>query len=102
MNLQTICSAGELPCAGMTRKVTAADKTFCIINVNGSLCVIDDACTHDRCTSLSEGTLDGERILCPRHGWAFDLKTGEVPHLPHKGVCVYRVFIEDGEVKIQL
>lgn len=79
-----------------------AGKALCIVNSNGSISIMDDACTHDRRTSLAEGTIDGGRILCPRHGWAFDLQTGEVPHLPHKGVRIYPAVIANGELRIQL
>jgi nitrite reductase/ring-hydroxylating ferredoxin subunit len=37
---------------------------------------LDDRCPHAG-GSLGEGDLDGERVLCPIHGYAYDVVTGE-------------------------
>lgn len=40
-----------------------------------------DRCPHDG-GPLSDGFLDGERLVCARHGWEFDLATGACPGRP--------------------
>lgn len=45
---------------------------------------IEDACNHAG-QSLSEGPRHGDRIVCPMHGYVFDLKTGEL--LQPRGLC---------------
>lgn len=37
---------------------------------------LDDRCPHAG-GSLGEGDVDGERVLCPIHGYAYDVVTGE-------------------------
>lgn len=37
--------------------------------------VVDDRCPHDG-GSLSDGFLDGDRLVCARHGWEIDPCTG--------------------------
>lgn len=37
--------------------------------------VVDDACPHDG-GPLSDGFLDGDRLVCARHGWEIDPCTG--------------------------
>jgi nitrite reductase/ring-hydroxylating ferredoxin subunit len=37
---------------------------------------LDDACPHAG-GSLSEGMLDGSAVICPIHGYAYDVATGE-------------------------
>lgn len=37
-----------------------------------------DRCPHDG-RPLSDGFLDGQRLVCSRHGWEFDLATGASP-----------------------
>ena len=38
---------------------------------------IEDACNHAG-ASLSEGPRIGDRIVCPMHGYVFELKSGEL------------------------
>lgn len=46
-----------------------------VCNIAGELLAIEDQCTHDGST-LAGGCLDGEQIICPRHGARFCLRSG--------------------------
>ena len=46
-----------------------------ICNVNGELYAIEDQCTHDG-SSMAAGCLEGDQIVCPRHGARFCLRSG--------------------------
>ena len=45
--------------------------------VDGEPCAIEDACNHAG-ASLSEGERQGRCIVCPMHGYIFDLATGRL------------------------
>ncbi len=45
---------------------------------------IEDACNHAG-ASLAEGELEGARIMCPMHGYVFDMRSGEL--VAPKGLC---------------
>jgi nitrite reductase/ring-hydroxylating ferredoxin subunit len=47
--------------------------------VDGEPCAIEDACNHAG-ASLSEGPRDetGRRVVCPMHGYVFELATGRL------------------------
>ena len=49
-----------------------------------------------------QGVIEGSKIICPWHGWAFDTKTGEAAHNASAKVVVYPLKVEDGDVMIQL
>jgi 3-phenylpropionate/trans-cinnamate dioxygenase ferredoxin subunit len=66
---------------GTTRRVAADSCEMLLCNVEGKIYAIEDVCTHDG-GPLDQGTLEGERIVCPRHGATFDVKTGDVITLP--------------------
>lgn len=100
MTRRLLCTVSELPAPGKIRRVVVGEEALCVANSEGTIRVLGDQCVHDRRSSLSRGTLREGSVLCPRHGWAFDLATGEVPHLPGCGVRVYPVEIEGGNVKI--
>ena len=39
---------------------------------SGKLVVVDDECPHDG-GRISDGFVDGERIVCARHGWELEV-----------------------------
>jgi nitrite reductase (NADH) small subunit len=55
-------------------------------------------CPH-RQGSLSEGSLEAGKVLCPWHGWAFDLETGKADHAPAQSIRLYPLEIS-GEVAL--
>ena len=42
-------------------------------------------CTHER-GDLSQGTLEGNVVTCPRHKSKFDITTGKLVSLPKMGL----------------
>lgn len=69
---------------------------------DGSWTAFDNDCTHEECP-LSEGDLDGYRIICYCHSSEFDVRTGEVLEGPaEEPITVYPVRVEDGEIQVGL
>jgi 3-phenylpropionate/trans-cinnamate dioxygenase ferredoxin subunit len=77
---QAVAKIGEIP-PETTRKVVIDGTPILLCNVAGSIYAIEDVCTHDG-GELDQGELEGERIMCPRHGAYFDVKTGAALTLP--------------------
>src|SRR5262245_8543779 len=42
---------------------------------SGRLVVVDDRCPHDG-GRISDGWVDGERLVCARHGWELEVENG--------------------------
>jgi len=96
-----LCRTSDVEQGGALR-VEAGGLVFAVFNVNGTLFVTDDACTHGP-GSLSEGYLDGEVVECNFHGGQFNVRTGEVVSPPCMvPVRSYPVTVEDGRVVIDL
>lgn len=64
----------------MTRVVVGTTPVL-LCNVDGELYAVEDVCTHDG-GALDAGELDGYRVMCPRHGAFFDVRTGKALTLP--------------------
>lgn len=64
-----------------TLRVVVDGLEILLCNVDGNLYAIEDVCTHDG-GPLDQGTLEGECVVCPRHGATFDVRTGDVVTLP--------------------
>lgn len=61
---------------GNKLKVTLEDKTILLTNINGTYFAIDNKCPYLG-GSLADGNLEGENIVCPKHGSVFSVKTGK-------------------------
>ena len=86
---------------GTTRQVVADSTHVLLCNVDGKIYAIEDVCTHDG-GPLEQGTLEGECIVCPRHGATFDVKTGDVVTLPAVvPLLTFDVTIEGDDVYVE-
>jgi 3-phenylpropionate/trans-cinnamate dioxygenase ferredoxin subunit len=100
MGSERLGSADSVPLGEVRVLRCASGRDFAVSNINGTLFAIDDVCTHDGGT-LGEGRLRNGRVICPRHGAAFDARTGKVISLPAvKSVRSYPVSVEDGEIYV--
>lgn len=70
-----------------------------LFNLNGQFYAISDVCTHDN-GPLVEGKLDGDHIICPRHGARFNVKTGEQTMPAFAPVPLYHVKVEGDDILI--
>jgi nitrite reductase/ring-hydroxylating ferredoxin subunit len=74
------CRRGEIrPARDGDRLVAVA------VLEDGSAVVLGDECPHDG-GLISDGFVEGQAVVCARHGWEFDGKTGRCPH--REGVCL--------------
>ena len=96
----TKLAQSELPAINAVKEMSAAGKTICVANVNGEICAMENTCLH-RGGPLGQGVIEGGKVVCPWHGWAWDPKTGEADP-PDAKIAVYPVRIENGEVLIEI
>jgi 3-phenylpropionate/trans-cinnamate dioxygenase ferredoxin subunit len=75
-----VATLAEIP-PGQTKRVVAGNQSILLCNVDGAVYAIEDVCTHDG-GELDQGELEGCRIMCPRHGAYFDVRTGAALTLP--------------------
>jgi 3-phenylpropionate/trans-cinnamate dioxygenase ferredoxin subunit len=66
---------------GTMQRVSVDGCDVLVCNVGGSFYAVEDVCTHDG-GALDAGELEGNRVMCPRHGAYFDVTTGKALTLP--------------------
>lgn len=101
MSREHVGSVSDVP-EGTVRVVECAGgRSLALANVEGELYAIDNVCTHDA-GPLGEGELFQGRVICPRHGAAFDPKSGKVHTLPAvRDVAAFEVTLEGDDVYIE-
>ena len=89
---------------GEAQRFDVDHHRLCVIRIGEQVYVIGDTCTHQD-ISLSEGEVDVDtcHIECWKHGSSFSLLTGEPDVFPAtRPVPVYRAWVEDGEVFVDI
>lgn len=72
-----------------------------VFNIGGEFLAIEDICTHDG-GELACGELEGDVIVCPRHGAKFSLRTGAVLAPPaYEPVAALPVRVENNVVQVK-
>ena len=95
-----VTSISEFP-PGARRVLEVDGVQVAVFNVAGAIHAIEDVCTHDG-GELGSGELDGEEIVCPRHGARFDLKSGAVTAPPaYEAVAVLPTRIAEGWIEVR-
>jgi nitrite reductase/ring-hydroxylating ferredoxin subunit len=109
-----VLSAAELP-PGARAAVEAFGTTIALFNVGGAVYALENRCAHHggplchgRVTALllpsEPGTyrLDPDRpvVVCPWHGWEYDLASGRTIFDPRIFVRAFEARIEDGRVAV--
>ena len=76
MLYEKVAQVSELK-PGEKKKISLNQKDILLVNIDNVIYAVDNKCPHMG-GSLAEGNLNGSQIVCPKHGSAFDVKTGEV------------------------
>ncbi len=72
-----------------------------IFKLAAELYAIEDVCSHDG-GEIASGQIEGEEIICPRHGARFCIKTGRVTGPPaYEDIICYSVRIENGRIQVK-
>jgi 3-phenylpropionate/trans-cinnamate dioxygenase ferredoxin subunit len=78
--------------------IPAGRRMIAVARSGDSYFAIEDICTHDG-AQLTGGAIEGDEIICPRHGARFCLRTGEALSPPaYEPVRVFATKIEGGRL----
>jgi nitrite reductase/ring-hydroxylating ferredoxin subunit len=86
---------------GSGKVVSVSGIDVAVFRVDGKFFAIDNKCLH-RGGPLGEGELRGQTVVCPWHGWKYDVATGSLEIIPTLKVSMYKVVVEGPEVFIEI
>ncbi len=96
----SVAKLDELP-PGTWRVVDADGTAIVVFNLEGEYYAIEDVCTHDG-GQLTGGTVEGDEVVCPRHGARFSIRTGEALAPPaYEPTAKFPVRVKNGEVQVR-
>ena len=94
-----VAKVADVP-EGSGKLVEAGGKQIALFNAGGKFFAIDNTCKH-RGGPLVEGELDGTTVVCPWHGWSYDISTGCKDDEPDKKVACFAVKVEGDDILIE-
>ena len=86
---------------GQIREIQLQRITIAVANVGGQFHAISNTCLH-RGGPLGQGSLQGNVVTCPWHGWSFDVTSGKVSPNQTVGVACYPVELRGDDVYVDI
>jgi 3-phenylpropionate/trans-cinnamate dioxygenase ferredoxin subunit len=86
---------------GARQLVDVDGSQLVVFNLEGKYYAIEDVCTHDG-GQLTGGEVEGDQIICPRHGARFCIRTGAALTAPaYEPTATFPVRIENDEIQVR-
>ncbi len=80
---------------GRAIRVECEGRGVFVYRANGEFTVYDAHCPHER-TDIPLAALDGRTLKCPKHGWTFDIASGECVSEGDRPLKRYEAKVEAG------
>jgi nitrite reductase/ring-hydroxylating ferredoxin subunit len=76
------------------------DIEIALFKVDDEIFALSNICPHQHTALIYDGFIEDGCVVCPAHGWTFNLKTGRMP-MDRKGLDSYPVKVIEGNVFIK-
>ncbi len=96
----TVAQVDQVP-PGTCRTIEVNGIFLALCNIHGAFLAVDNTCPHAG-GPLGEGCLDGDLIVCPWHGWRFNVHTGERRENPEIRVACIEVRVQGSDVQVKV
>lgn len=91
-----VMAAEDLP-VGDTRRVECAGRALFVHRAADEWRVYDSRCPHQT-TNIPHLALEGHTLTCPKHHWAFDIRSGECIAVGDSPLKKWPSKVEDGRL----
>jgi nitrite reductase (NADH) small subunit len=99
--LVRVAAVGEIP-VGRGKSVEVDGVPIAVFNAgSGQYQALSGSCPHEG-GPLADGALLGDSVVCPWHGFDFNLRTGACDGAPDLSVSVYPVKVAGSDILVEL
>ena len=85
---------------GVPSLVSVDGQDVAVFRRGDEILAIGNECPHQG-GSLCDGMLEGDIVICPLHGWEFDLRSGACMTVPGESVPRYAASVEEGAILLE-
>ena len=96
---EKVCKVSELK-EGIGKQIFIDDFEIAIFKFNDEIYALSNICPHQKTHLIHEGYIENDKVVCPVHGWMFDLRTGNIAE-GRRGLQTYNVLIHKNEVFVK-
>ncbi len=94
-----VCRCDDLKeCEG--KRFIVNDLEIAVFKVSGEVFALSNICPHQHTSLICDGFIEDGCVVCPVHGWMFDLRTGLMP-TKRSGLTAYPIRIKDNYIFIK-
>jgi nitrite reductase/ring-hydroxylating ferredoxin subunit len=86
---------------GQMKAVRVKGKAILLVRPGGQVFGVSNRCPHMGC-SFEKGILRDYMVMCPCHGWKFDVRNGQYELIKEITLESYRCKIQNGKVYVEL
>lgn len=85
------------------RKIEVTSRQIALFNLGDRFLAVENLCPH-RGGPLADGIVSGTVVVCPLHGWKFDLERGSAVNHPESSACLatFPVRVEQGIISVEI
>lgn len=95
-----ICKKGELK-EGVGKRFFVNETDIAVFMLRGEVLAVSNVCPHQHSAIIYDGFIEDDFVVCPAHGWMFNLRTGKTAS-DCKGLDTYEVEIEADKVFVKV
>ena len=95
-----VCKLSDLK-EEIGKQLFVDDVEIAVYKSKGEVFAVSNICPHQHTHLIYDGYLDRGHVVCPVHGWMFNLKTGCLPN-GSRGLPVYESMIIDNYVYVKV
>ncbi len=77
------------------------DTEVALFKVDDQIYALSNICPHQHTALIYDGFIDEDCVVCPAHGWMFELKTGKLKNGASR-LTTFSVIIEDDNIFIKV
>ena len=77
------------------------ETEIAVFKSNGNIFALSNICPHQQTALIYDGFIEAGCVVCPAHGWKFDLRTGNKKS-GSKGLDSYEVKIVDEIIYVKV
>ena len=77
------------------------ENDIAVFKVGGRIYALSNICPHQHSPIIYDGIIEEGNVVCPAHGWSFELKSGKLGG-NRRGLEKYEVMIAGNDVYIKI
>ncbi len=86
---------------GHMKSVRVKGRSILLTRKEGKIFGVSNDCPHEGC-SLAKGILNEYLVMCPCHGWKFDIRNGQYSENKSVTLESYRCKVQNGKIYVEI